>query len=133
MADIYQLAEGYNNAAGYVEIEGVEVAGEDIHHVSSVGTFGTARETTVIDGTVFDDGFDTWEWVIAGVSIDQYAYFSTTFLDGQRSGPVTVRTKMNDGTWVDRNATMTLPRRPSLQGFKYGGFVLSFTMGEALP
>lgn len=132
MADIYQLAEGYDNTAGYVAIEGVEVVGEDIHHVSSVGTFAAAREILTLDKVVHDDGDDEWEWLIAAMTPEQYKYIKDTFLDGERSGPVTVRTKTNDGVWVDRNAVLTLPRRPTRTLLKYSDVVLAFTGGEPL-
>lgn len=132
MVDRYQLAEGYDNTAGYEIIEGVEVVDEDIHHVSSLGTFATAREIVTLDKVVHDDGDDEWEWLIEAMTPEQYKYLKDTFLNGERSGPVTVRTKTNDNVWVDRNAVLTLPRRPSRTLLKYSDVVLSFTGGEAL-
>jgi len=132
MTDRYQLAQDYDNTADYEIIEGVIVSEEPIHFVSSLGTFATAREIVTLDGVVHDDGTDQFEWTIAAMTPAQYKYIKDTFLNGARSGPVTVRTKDNDGVWVDRNAVLTLPRLPSRTLEKYSDVILSFTNGEAV-
>lgn len=130
MVDAYQLAEGHDNIAGYEIIEGVDVSNEPIYHASSLGTFATGREIVTLDSVVHDDGFDQFEWTFAAMTPAQFKYIKDTFLDGARSGLVTVRTKTNDDVWVDRNATLTLPRLPSRTLEKYSDVVLSFTFGE---
>ena len=129
----YQLAAGHNNAAGLVVLQNILVSGKILgSRLSSIGSFVTGREIEYLDGTIQDDGFDAWEWTFNGLTIAEYAYFKTTFLAGARSGKVTAQTRLNEGAFVVRNATLTLPRSPRLVGEKYGDVVLSFTRGAAL-
>lgn len=129
----YQLAEGYNNAAGLTPLDEI-VSGEPLEsHATSLGTFATGFETVTLSGEVFDDGYYTWTWTFAALTPADIAAIETNILNGARSGPVTVETRNRYGTFDQYNAILTLPRLLPLQGLKFGGVVFEFTRGEELP
>ncbi len=128
----YQLAEGHDNTAGFVEMRNVIAGGERLAYITSLGTYQAAREIVGLDGIVRDDGDDTFEWTFAWMSPEQLAYIQTNFLNGARSGPVTVETLTNAGDWVEVNAILTLPRTLSLNGEYFGPVIFTFTRAEAV-
>lgn len=125
---VYALAEGHNNTAGYVPVTDFLSV-----HVTELGTFEWGLERVYLDDSIEDSGTGSFDWQFTGgLTAADIAYIETTFLNDQRAGPVTVSTKLNNGTWVDVNATLALPRTYSLQGVRYGSPVLRFTGGELI-
>jgi hypothetical protein len=127
----YSLAEGFDNAAGFVEIIDIFVDARRLAHITSLGSYQAAREIVGLDGITRDDGYDTFQWSFEWMSPAEVEYLQTTFLDGARSGPVTVETRDNYGDFVERNAILTMPKSYTLRGIYYGDVVLTFTRAEA--
>lgn len=128
---VYQLAEGYNNAVGFVEMIDIVVDSRRLAHITSLGSYQAAREIEGLDGIVIDDGYDTFTWTFEFMRPSEVEYIQTTFLNDARSGPVTVETRNNFGDFIERNAILTLPKSYSLRGEYYGPVVFNFTRVEA--
>jgi hypothetical protein len=129
----YALAPGYNNAVGLISLTEIVNGGPPDSHATGLGTFRAANEFVNFDGVAEDDGYDTWEWRFVSLTTTDIEEIEDTILNGARSGPVTVETRGRHGAWVQRNAILTLPQLLPLQGIKFGGVVLTFTLGEPLP
>jgi hypothetical protein len=128
----YALAPGFDNVAGLIELS-VIFDGEPLEsYATSLGTFRASREFIGLDGIAQDDGDDTWTWTFAALTPESIEYLETEILDGARSGPVTATTRNRYGTFVNRNAILTLPQTLPLQGVKFGGVVFQFTRGTAV-
>lgn len=129
----YQLAPGWNNAAGFVPLTEI-IDGESMDsHASSLGTFRAARELAGLDGITRDDGEDVWEWKFASLKQSDIETIETDILNGERSNNVTVETKNRYGAWVQRNAVLTIPAtlNRSDASAKFSEIVFTFTGGHA--
>jgi hypothetical protein len=126
----YALAEGYNNVAGFILIDGIVNDGPPESHATSLGTFRATNAFVNFDGVTEDDGYDTWEWTFTALTTEDIQEIEDAVLNGARSGPVTVQTRNRRGTFVNRNAVLTLPAELPLQGLKFGGVRFLFTVGE---
>ena len=129
---VYKLAPGFDNAAGFVEMANIVVDARRLAHITSLGTYETARELETLDGGVIDDGFDTFTWTFEFMLPAEVEYIRDTFLSGERSGNVTVETRDNEDNWVQVNAKLRLPKTYSLRGVYYGPVIFTFTDGELI-
>lgn len=129
MPDFYALAPGHDNTAGYIAVTDLLSV-----HVSGAGSFEVGIEREYLDGSVEDTGTAEFDWELsAGMLPEDVANIETNILNGQRTGPATVSTKLNNGTWVDVNVTLRLPRVFTRQGVRYAAPTLRFTNGEVIP
>jgi len=129
----YSIAAGYNNEAGLDLIEDILVSGQALHSsVTSLGSFEEGLERGYLNGLVEDTGFAEWSWVFTAMTPDEYQYIKDTYLGGQRSGFVTVRTKNNGGNYANYNAVATLQKNPRLDAGFYVDVEVKFTQGDAL-
>ena len=126
----YSLGEGFN-AVTLTEIAMLLVDGRRFAHITSLGTYQAARELVGLDGITRDDGDNTFEWSFEWMRPAELEYIQTNFLDGARSGPVTVETRDNFGDWIEVNAILTLPKALTLRGEYYGPVTFTFTRAEA--
>jgi hypothetical protein len=129
----YQLAPGWNNAAGFVEMITIITDGSRLAHITSLGTYETARENDTLDGDVHDDGFDEFTWTFEWMTPEEVEYIEDTFLGGERKGQVTVETRFKN-QWVQVNARLRMPKTYPLRGDnRFGPVVFTFNDGELLP
>jgi hypothetical protein len=126
----YSLAEGFD-ALSLTEIATILVDGEHFAYITSLGTYQSERENVMLDGSVFDDGDDTFTWEFEFMRPSEVEHIQTTFLNGARSGQVTAETRDNYGDWVEVNAILTLPKSYTLRGEYYGNVIFTFTSAEA--
>jgi hypothetical protein len=129
----YSLAPGFDNEAGFVEMIDILVDARRLAHITSLGTYQTAREIDTLDGDVHDDGFITFTWTFEWLRPEEVAYMKTTFLSGERNGKVTVETRNEEGDFVQLNARLRLPKTYTLRGDNtYGPVVFTFNDGEEI-
>jgi hypothetical protein len=129
----YQLAPGWDNAAGFVEMISIITDARRLAHVTSLGTYETARENDTLDGDVHDDGYDQFTWTFEWMTPEEVEYIQDTFLDGNRHGKVTVETRVNANAWIQVNARLRLPKTYPLRGDNtYGPVIFSFSDGEEI-
>lgn len=138
----YQLAVGYNNAAGLRGLEGIFIS-NDFQPFKAFRSWGTYSPGEVIirgDGTEAYDGYPTCQWIFGGMTRLQLDYLMTTYCGGGYSGRVTVRTVTDavgvDGrlTYANFNAVMRLTRLPdaTVRGRAYANYPITFTRMVAL-
>lgn len=124
------IAKGYNNFAGLTNIELIAVDGYSAEpYLSRVNDLGiqTQRKTTG-DGVVSRDGFATTQWLAPYMSFAQRTYIKYNILDGNDSGKVTIKTRLDDvpfdstmsDIYVITNAILTLPQIPDSDQYVYG-------------
>lgn len=113
----YQIAAGYNNAAGLFSLEGVIVDGEPFRPINAYGS-GDAGEVAVRgDGTTFFRGFASFSWRISVVSWAQDHYIRETILGDAETwaGPVTVRTDLwEPDSFANYNAILRIAKLSDL-------------------
>jgi hypothetical protein len=129
---MYQLAEGHDNAAGFVPMSTIFIEAQRLAHITSLGSHQPARFIEGLDGISRPDGGDVFTWTFEWMSAAEVAYIKTTFLNGEYSGYVTVETLNSDGDWIEQNAILTLPFSYTLRGVYYGNVVFSFKDGVTI-
>jgi hypothetical protein len=136
MTQEYAVVSGHNNPGDLETIEDIRVSGRPLlSSIEALGEFDDGLERAYLDGSIEDNGLASWGWKSASMLPSEYGYIRTNILAGKRSGPVTVRTRLNDGTYSNFNATLTLPKRGDLQlqpGGWYKDVPWTFTSGEEL-
>jgi hypothetical protein len=133
MAQEYAIAADHDNEAGLDTWEDIRVSGRALtSSVQGLGTFDRGLERAYLDGSIEDTGTASWTWTIATMTLAEYAYLSTTYLNGVRSGPVTARTRTEDGSYANFNVTATLQKGPTMVAGHYEDVEIKFTSGEAL-
>jgi hypothetical protein len=124
------IAKGYNNFSGLTNIELIPVGGHSaepyLPRVNDLGIQYTRKVTG--DGLVRRDGFATAQWLAAYMSFAQRTYIKMNILDGNDSGKVTIKTRLDDvpfddtmtDIYVITNAILTLPPLPDGDQYNYG-------------
>lgn len=137
MANQYAISAGHDNEVGLDLIDEILVTGRRLlSSIEALGEFDDGLERAFIGGNIEDVGTVEWDWNSASMWPGEYKYIRDTYLGGLRSGPVTVRTRLNGGDYVLFNATLTLPKRGDLRredGGWYKDLRWRFTSGEELP
>lgn len=133
----YRIAAGHAVAlGGLTNIESLAITGEkNLKIAGSYGTYDYGQEKIRGDGLIYHSGFGTCELIIPGITRGQYAYLSTTYCSGGRSGEVTIYVRtIAAGTYARYNATMILPKFSEMQRKPRGfaGCNIRFTRMVAL-
>jgi len=116
----YQLAAGYNNAAGLSTIEGTVATANDYPRafgpVRCYSSYDPGEIVVRGNGTYTFNGFASVRWTWGLVSRAQEAYIRDTFCGGGYAGEVTVRTTTDDSpdTFANYNAVLLAPRHAEL-------------------
>lgn len=136
----YKLASGYNNAGSLVTVESIKPSG-DIYaftYPKSLGSGLIGLREMREDGLDYFRGFLYDEWNYTVMTRLQRLYLMNTFLAGNYSGKVTVRTRIDAETYANYNAVMHIPQ-PGEMGVNAqrqkkwrGGVTISFTRMVAL-
>lgn len=133
----YQIAAGYNNAAGLVKISSITPS-SDIPFVDPKAYNGYNPGILKIrgDGTTFYAGYGSDVWTMGYLTVAQYTYLQTTYCGGAGSftGKVTIKTRIGTVTYANYNAILNLPV-PDQTEFLAGFFTnvqLRFTRMVAL-
>lgn len=102
----YQLAVGWNNAAGLTGLEGVMLANDFIPFKTfeSWSSFSPGDPVVRGDGTIVYDGYPSVVWTFGAMTKLQLQYLQDTYCGGSYSGKVTVRTSTDNV-----NLTTTFP------------------------
>ena len=102
----YQIAAGWNNAAGLTGLEGVFIANDFIAFKTfkSWGNYIPGDPVIRGDGTIKFDGYPSCSWVFSIITRLQVQYLQDTYCGGSYSGKVTIRTSTDNV-----NATTALP------------------------
>jgi hypothetical protein len=124
------IAKGYDNYSGLTNIELIPVGGKSaedyLPRVNDLGIQYTRKVTG--DGVVRRDGFVTTQWLAPYMSFAQRTYIKHNILDGNDSGKVTIKTRLDDVPFDDTmsemyvitNAILTLPPLPDGDQYVYG-------------
>lgn len=112
----FQLAAGYNNAAGLANIENITPSGDYRAFTVPDGfaSYSPGQSKQRADGLVYTTGYPTVTWRFGGLTRKQYIYLRDTYCNDGLSGKVTVRTLKEDGTYGNFNAVMIVPQLPEL-------------------
>jgi len=110
----YKLASGYDNEAGFVNVETAfpTYTGRVSFYPRGRGNFDEGIMRIRADGTLYLTGFQSFTWPLHFLSYTQWAYAQTTYCTGGTglSGKVTVATRLPAGTYANYNAVMILPK-----------------------
>jgi hypothetical protein len=133
MADQYSIAAGWNATGSLVLITNIVVSTKYFSPVQGLGMYDEGEARFKLGGLIDDVGYAQFEWFSTMLPTIHYAYLYTTLLSGARSGKVTARTRLNDGSWVNRNAYLTLKKRPGESRVleTYTDLVWSFTRAHS--
>jgi len=131
----YAVAADWNNEVDLDTLEDIRVSGKPLRSsVVGLGEFDPGKERTFLGGLTRDIGTASWVWVSDEVmSPAELAHLMTTYLGGERSGNVTVRTRKNTGEYANFNAVLTFPKKFTMEDDLYYRVEWSFTQGVELP
>lgn len=120
----YKLASGYDNEAGFQNVETAipAYANRVSFYPHGRGNFDEGIMRIRGDGTTYFTGFQSFTWPLDFLSYAQWAYLQTTYCTGGTglSGKVTVATRLPGGTYANYNAVMILPKLKEADKL-YGG------------
>jgi len=111
----YQLAAGHDNSGNLANVETTLPAYNDrqTFFPRGRGEFNDGILKILADGTTARVGFKSFNWPVDILTYEQWDYLQSNYCTGSGiSGPVTVRTRLVDGTYANYNATMILPDPP---------------------
>lgn|SRR5574341_428623 len=118
MAQGYQWATGFNNAAGLANVETdiVEYRNQPLI-VSGRGTFDEGIIRSRSDKTAYATGFNSFTWFISVLGEDQYDDIQSSYTPGGTgySAKMTVRTRNRSGDFANYNAVLRLPKKSELE------------------
>lgn len=135
----YQLAAGWNNAAGLRGLEGVFIANDFIPFKTfkSWGTYDPGEAIIRGDGTIVFDGYASCKWVFSIITRLQVQYLQDTYCSGGYSAKVTIKTatdNVNSSTalpaYENYNAIMRL--QPPGERRYYPNYPIAFSRLVAL-
>lgn len=107
-----------------------------VHWKRPVGDSDVVKPTltqTAVSGDAEDYGGQTFTWIMPYLTADMIAYISTNVFNGNRSGPVTLKT-LNRKTWTFeyKNATGIFePEKGDPVGVGYANVPITFIKAEA--
>lgn len=112
----FQIAAGYNNAVGLVNIESITPSTDWRAFTVPDGfaSYSPGERKTRPDGIDYTRGYPTVTWNFAGITRKQYIYLRDTYCNDGLSGKVTIRTLKEDNTYANFNAVMHVPQLPEL-------------------
>lgn len=133
----YQLAVGWNNAAG---LANVEVAFPRYQNnpliVRGRGRFQPGIQRVRADFGSSETGKQVFTWLIPVMGINQYVYWQSTYSTGGNSysGKVTARTRNAADSFANYSATYRIPTPDQLEPREdsYQNVVVIFTVEAAL-
>lgn len=130
----YAIAAGYNNAAGLQRIETITDGTGKAFRSVRVNGYAPGEARVRANGTIGLVGFPTVRWFCGGITWAQYAYLRDNILAGAYSGPVTIRTRLDDNDYYNCNAILTLgfSQDLTIRSRHYVGFEYVFTKVEVL-
>lgn len=133
----YKLATGYDNEAGFDNVEDVfpTYANKQSFYPRGRPKFDEGVLRIRADGTVYFTGFQSFAWPLDFLSYDQWVYAQTNYCTGGTglSGLVTAATRLPSGSYSNYNAVMILPKM-SESDVNFGGILkteIRFIRAEA--
>jgi hypothetical protein len=112
----YKLATGYDNEAGFTNVEDAlpTYNGRQTFYPVGRANFDEGTLRVRADGEIYAAGFDSFVWELNILTYAQWAYLQTNYCTGGTgySGLVTARTRLIGGTYSNYNAVMHLPKPP---------------------
>lgn len=118
----FQIAAGHDAVGDLEPIEDIIPSGDWRGFVvpDAFATFSPGTIRVRGDGTIYITGYPSTTWLFPALSRKQYNYLRTTFCAGGLSGAVTIRTMIEDGTFDNFNAIITIPDLPSINRQRRG-------------
>jgi hypothetical protein len=112
----YQIAAGWNNAAGLVNI-GLIVPSSHIAFVEPIAkpNWNPGIQRIRLDGLSYSAGYSSQTWTLGFVTLQQYDYLLSTYTGGGQSGKVTIKTRYRNHAYANYNAIMSIPIPDELQ------------------
>jgi hypothetical protein len=111
MSNEYALAPTHNNVDNLDPIDDIRVSGRPLKSsVQGLGDFIPGLDRQTLDSLHEDMGTASWKWISATMTPAELKYLMDTYLNGQRSGRVTVCTRKNTGVYANFNAGLTFPQ-----------------------
>ena len=104
----YALAPNFNNVAGFIQLDRVIINNRPIV-VRGVGRYNGGELQTNTNGRATFIGFASTSFEFSVLTYAMYEYLNDTFLGGNNSADVTVRTRRDGTAFANYNAVMTLP------------------------
>lgn len=99
----YQIYIGHNQAVNLADVT---------PQPRSDGIWTKLPDIYAGDGTVYEDGTDSTEWIFSFLSASQYtAFLTASGLSSAKSALVTVKTITNARAFANYNATIVRPGR----------------------
>lgn len=114
----YQIAVGWNNAASLRSIESITPTNDSAFPPpSAYNGFDAGSVLVKGDGQTYLSGFAAFTWRFSHLTWAQYQYLIATYSTGgtSYSGKVTVRSRIQTGSFANYNAILLLPKLPELQ------------------
>lgn len=114
----YKIVSGWNNASTLRSIESIIPSNDKpFPPPNAYSGFDAGQAIIRGDGQIYLAGFGAFSWAFKGLTRAQYQYLMATYSTGGNSysGKVTVRSRIQDGTFANYNAILLLPKLPELQ------------------
>lgn len=113
---LHALAAGHDNIAGLTLI-GAIVPSSDIHFPEPSGAQHGYKPGLLrirLDGKAHEVGFNSETWLMSHLTFPQYKYLKTTYCAGGYRGFVTVKTRWQQNSYDEYNATIIIPQEDTL-------------------
>ena len=117
-----QIAVGNDNAAGLSAFETVMASYDTFRTLHpgiapfSWGRYNPGQFRILGDGTIYQAGYASIEWVIGFMTRAQLRGLSDDYCAGGYSGKVTIKDRLDDATtYANYNAVIILPKLTELQ------------------
>lgn len=135
----YKIAAGYNNAAGFVNIEAITPTGDrNFAPPQAYAGFSPGVLRVRADGLRYVAGFQTIIWQFSVLTAAQWRYLMDTYSTGGNSysGKVTISSRGVDDAYASYNAIINIPPLPELESGRkwknYRDVVIRFTRAVAI-
>jgi hypothetical protein len=129
----YAIAPNFNNAANLVLLDSIMVNNRPFI-VQGIGRYSTGELNTNANGRASYIGYPSIFWAFTVLLYAQFEHLNTTYCNGDYSGDVTIRTRLDSTSYSNFNAVMTLPQSKDVNKRlgAYIGVEIPFTRLEAL-
>lgn len=134
----YQIAAGYNNAAGLVNIETIKPSSDFLYFWAPVSTdkYSPGIKRVRLDGVRARFGKASTAWPFDLMTFLQFKYIRDTYCNGGYSGKVTIRTRVGVNTYANFNAVLDMDEESLQRKIEnremYEGVEVRFTGMEPL-
>lgn len=132
----YQIAAGYGNTAGLINIETIIPTGDRAFFAPvAYNNYKPGIRKIRTDGLLYISGFGTSYWILPAATRPQIELLQDNYCAGGFNGKVTIRTRINRRVYANFRAILSLPDPDTMRRIflGYDDLRLDFFRMVALP